>query len=673
MTSFKLTPVWMFIFLLAILIIPVLIGKGYGYGEGFTNRAEYVEITANGYANTVWPIVKSSMHFDKANGNIVLQTGDVVDKIISRKGDETGSSGSVIKLDAPLTTTVESAWTSWSAKRETNQLFYMPWDKTTFVHLATGGVHTSGFCFNGSDKFVGEYDEKSPGITQTHGYTSLPATNDDRIETHSMFKKKVFHLKNANLLYDISSGCIIVPKAADSVVIYDRAGDVVNYEGVKTATGTTSGSLKIVTAGTDEGKIDFSLGDGGKYTLMSGKEFKPWIFNIATGTGAEAAENAVALAKKEVVAKTDLKNKADAAVAAATTSTATASTDLTSAAKVATDNLVTVTNDLNTAVAALNNLVTKSVVIMPYGVKTLIATFVKQSDNVNLIDVKRFDEKGLVSSSSTNASASASAGAGAGADGVPKPEEPPKPGDLPSADSAISEYYKWYWYWNKTGKTMSDDYMLKTQVVPPVCPSCPVASCPATSIVSQGTSGVGGTPITSAIQSVTGTTGDVIKSLGSGASNIGLGAVDLAKGTVGETADLARDVVGGTTGLARDVVGGTVGLAAGAVGGTVGLARDTVGGTIGLAKDVVGGTVGLAKDVVGGTVDLAKGAFGSGSGSRSGSGSSRNYSYETGSKSGSSSNSGPGPSDPYTYNGALSLKPTSTFMPVTADFSAFSR
>jgi hypothetical protein len=304
---------------------------------------------------------------------------------------------------------------------------------------------------------------------------------------------------------------------------------------------------------------------------------------------------------------------------------------------------------LTQANITLIGLITKLVVIMPYGVKTLIATFINNSGKSELIDVKRFDESGLVNPSSTNTNDNSNDIS------VPKPDEPPKPGDLPSADSAISEYYKWYWYWNKTGKTMSDDYMLKTQVVPPVCPSCPVASCPATSIVSQGTSGVGGTPISSAI-----------KSLGSGATNLGLGAVDLAKGTVGETADLARDVVGGTTGLARDVVGGTVGLAAGAVGGTVGLAREAVGGTVGLAKEVVGGTVGLAKDVVGGTVGLAKGALSSGS---------RSGSYGSGSNSGSNSrpSSSAGPTDPYTYNGALKLKPTSTFMPVTADFSAFSR
>jgi hypothetical protein len=186
----------MFIFLLAILIIPVFIGKG--YSEGFTNRDGYEEKSVTGYANKVWPIVqvpsmKSSMHFDKANGNIVLQTDDKADKIITRKGDETGSSGSVIKLDSPLATTVESAWTTWSAKLGEAELYYMPWDKTTFILASNAGF--SGFCFDGSKHFVGDYDSEPTGITRFRGYDTLVATQDDRLDTHDMFKKECISFK----------------------------------------------------------------------------------------------------------------------------------------------------------------------------------------------------------------------------------------------------------------------------------------------------------------------------------------------------------------------------------------------------------------------------------------------------------------------------------------------
>jgi len=36
-------------------------------------------------------------------------------------------------------------------------------------------------------------------------------------------------------------------------------------------------------------------------------------------------------------------------------------------------------------------------------------------------------------------------------------------------------------------------------------------------------------------------------------------------------------------------------------------------------------------------------------------------------------NQSAGPMNPYTYNGALSQKPSSNFMPLTADFSKFGR
>ena len=49
-------------------------------------------------------------------------------------------------------------------------------------------------------------------------------------------------------------------------------------------------------------------------------------------------------------------------------------------------------------------------------------------------------------------------------------------------DKFLEDYYKWYWYWNSTeagnnnsqNPSFSNDYLLKTQVVPPVCPSLPI-------------------------------------------------------------------------------------------------------------------------------------------------------------------------------------------------------
>ncbi len=617
MKSVKLTPLWMFILLLAILILSVIIGAQ--VSEGFTARSTYVETNVTGYANKVWPLVASSIHFDKANGNVVLQTGATADKIITRRGDETGTASSVIKLDTPLATTVDGVWTSWTVSRDKNQLFYMPWDKITFAHLVTDGVHKSGFCFDGANQTVGEYDWKSPGKTQTRAYLGPLDPGPDSVTPVAQFIKPIYVMKNSPLFYDIASGCLAIKTDPESFDAFDREGNLITMSGLKT-----------VTEGPTKGKIDFSLG---KYTLKSETKFTPWILNIATGATAKEANDAVSAARKVLIA-------AKAANVAKPTDAST-----TAARAKASDNL-------NAKKKVLAALVTKTVLVMPYGVNTLIATFVTEAGVVKLIDVKRFNESGLV---------------------IPPPTTPPDATlPPPSADSAISEYYKWYWYWNKTGKTASDDYMLKTQIVPPVCPSCPAANCPAAAVVSgSGSGSVSGSaaPISDAVKATgsvaektVDTAGNILKSFGSGATSVGLGTVDLAKGAVGGSVDLAKGAVGGSVDLAKGAASGTVGLARDAVGGTVGLARDVVGGTVGLAKDTVKGTVGLAKDTIGGTVNLARGKYSADEGQRASSGGGGSYSASSHST-----------MDPYTYNGQLQNKPTADFMPVTANFSAFSR
>ena len=635
----KLTPIWMFILLLAILIISVLIGAP--VSEGFTTRTSYVETDVGGYTNKVWPLVTSMIHFDKANGNIVLQTGTTVDKIVTRKGDETGAASAIIKLETPLATTMESAHSSWTAERTVGgtkqQIFYMPWDKTTFVHLVTDSVHTSGFCFHDSIKYVGEYNESEPGKTQARGYTSLVTVANDRLETNTMFLKQLYGIKDAGIFYDVSSGCVVIPRSTDAFDVLDRDGKDV-----------TMSTLKIVTEGSTKDKFDFSLGADSKYTLKTGKAFEPWILNIVTG--AEAKTKADDIVAKQAIVTTKYAEN-----------TATTANDSTKAA------LVTAQANLDEAKRALAAIAAKSILIMPYGVKTLIATFVKESGVVKLTGVKRFDASGLIVTPDTTPPGATPPGATPPGDTLPGATPP-------SADSAISEYYKWYWYWNKTGKTMTDDYMLKTQIVPPVCPSCPSVTCASAGTgtgvgggAGTGTGIGGGQPISDAVKTTgsvaekaIGTTGDIMKSFGSGAKDVGLGTVDLAKGTVSGTIGLAKDVVGGTVGLARDTVGGTADFV-----------KDAARGTVGVAKDTLGGAVDLTKDTLKGTIKLAKGKYRTDndtSYSWAGRNQTTGYNYDYDDDDGKS-----GPMDPYTYNGALKKRSTSTFMPVTANFSAFSK
>lgn len=188
---------------------------------------------------------------------------------------------------------------------------------------------------------------------------------------------------------------------------------------------------------------------------------------------------------------------------------------------------------------------------------------------------------------------------------------------------------KWYYYFKTIGNDpailFKNDYIRKTQIVPPVCPTCP--NCAVASGVCNNCGGNGGS------------------------------------GTTDSSGSLIRDAAKGTVNLAKDTVSGTVNLAKDTVSGTVDLAKDTVGGAVDLTKQAVGGTVGLVKDTVGGI--------------RSGI---RNDSNSYRSSSGSTSDSGHGyvpgqgytPVDNYSAYGSLQSK-GSNFMPVTASFSAFGK
>lgn len=241
-------------------------------------------------------------------------------------------------------------------------------------------------------------------------------------------------------------------------------------------------------------------------------------------------------------------------------------------------------------------------------------------------------------------------------------------GSIPSllgqgSDSYISEYFKWYWFWKKSSGSslnnpnddFSEDYILKTQIVPPVCPSCP--SCPSCSTgttggvcANCGGNGGSGTLTTNGNTVVA----DTIKDKNIVRTAVG-GAVDLGKDAVGGAVDLTKDAVGGAVDLTKDTVKGAVGLTKETVGGAVGLAKDTVGGAVGLVKDTVGGAVGLAKDVL--TPNPMYIGQTNSNGAQVGQ---PRYGTQTTN------------ADIYSYYGALPSR-SSNFMPITADFSSFGK
>ena len=233
-----------------------------------------------------------------------------------------------------------------------------------------------------------------------------------------------------------------------------------------------------------------------------------------------------------------------------------------------------------------------------------------------------------------------------------------------------SDYWKWYWYWNSTNTPpggFSDDYMLKTEVVPPVCPACPAyqVNCGGNgNMGSKGSSGSQGTNLSDAVGTTVTTAGDVAGK-----------ALDSGTAALDKTLDTASDLLKSTGSGAMQLTNTVLDSAGNLVSGTADLARDTATGTVGLARDTVTGTVDLAQDTASNTADFVRdmnyGAHRTGSATGS---SAAGYYQQHGTMAGYQANNYLTPAmDPYTYNGQLPDRPESNYIPRTNSFAAFSK
>jgi hypothetical protein len=136
---------------------------------------------------------------------------------------------------------------------------------------------------------------------------------------------------------------------------------------------------------------------------------------------------------------------------------------------------------------------------------------------------------------------------------------------MPNTGLNSSEYWKWFWYWNTTsntsvsnagslnigGKNYSEDYLLKTQIVPPVCPGC-ASGCPTCSngvsnskpSQSQENATPNNTPILSAVNNTVGTAGNVLNNTVDAAGNLLNHTVDAAGNVLNHTVDAAGNILG---------------------------------------------------------------------------------------------------------------------------------
>ena len=351
------------------------------------------------------------------------------------------------------------------------------------------------------------------------------------------------------------------------------------------------------------------------------------------------------------------------------------------------------------------------IVYVPNAKKTLVALVCyNNNEKLDLRNVCRFNENGLDVGEPASTSSGINTGINTGSNDEP---------DLTT-----------------TADFDLDDYMLKTQIIPPVCPSCPSCNYNNGSACNQcgGNGGcgtrtsngdslvTGGNPIRGAIDTsgnvagrqadssgnvvggVVNAAGNVVGGAVTAAGNVAGGAVTAAGNVAGGAVNAAGNVAGGAVNAAGNVINNTVDAAGNVVNKTIDTAGNVVNNTVGAATNVATGALGAATNVatgalgaVGNVASSAFGAFGNvlggatnmlqpSAGTSAGAMPSQSYQQPNqqvgtqmqqsgGASSGSQYpvNGSTSTTDPYSYYGQLPVKRPTEFMPITADFSSFSK
>lgn len=294
---------------------------------------------------------------------------------------------------------------------------------------------------------------------------------------------------------------------------------------------------------------------------------------------------------------------------------------------------------------------------------------------------------------------------------------------MTASNAAIFNYLTTFMQYGPEGGNMNpfavptlqsgSDYILKTQIVPPVCPSCPGCTASTGTVCSncggQGGSGTltcngssvidaagklvldkngkpmacsspAGTSVSISNNGVaqSATAGDVANNLinttGNVITNAESNAVDLLKSAGTGTSNLLQSAASGTTSVLSNTVSGTKDFAKETASGVKDFAKDTASGIKDLAKDTGSGVKDLIQDTGTGlskflTANATRVNNNGGASQTNAIGRQGQYSGSVGTNYGTNTQY----TDPYSYSGMLPAKSPSNFMPITADFSSFGK
>jgi len=303
-----------------------------------------------------------------------------------------------------------------------------------------------------------------------------------------------------------------------------------------------------------------------------------------------------------------------------------------------------------------------TVMYWPTGENTLIAVFENRNSN-GYIPIKktvRFTSSGVWTSPDTT--------------------PPPKTGDNKDSSGNLDisggqggnygDFWKWWSYFNSNAVGgVSNDYMLKTQIVPPVCPSCP--ACQGGACTNCGGQGGSGSMSSDGSSLAVKGPSAAIASLGQSAGQTITGTAAAAGLTAVGAGAVAGNVISKTVDTAGNIVGKTVDTAGNVINRTFDAAGNIVDKTFDAAGGVANATGNLLYSAGSGVSNLLSsdptrvGYEQSYRGPRAGSNNTGIYQPLP-----AQQQKGGSQIDPYTYNGALQSK-GGNFRPVTTDFSSF--
>lgn len=677
----RLSPLFLFLLLLIVLIVSYIFTETYKpyskesfigfYGSTASNTTG---LTVPKYSNPVNKLYDNDF-FDPINGNILRVYGTAYDSktaqdttgttinhidIIDRSGKSTTFTKDQ-QITANTLTSIPNSYLSWSAVSTdsayssitSNQLFYIGWGQQTYIHIfdLSNSLNACGYYYSGTggSPIYTNFNTILPKMVvapienNKNNNTYIIDNNPENDETQNSDTDCANKDRNPNtyISYQFTSQILYIPKTGNLRII-NKSGNSVIY----------NRNGQVVSSISSEDTIPSST--------------TPWTISDLDG----------------------------------------------------------------------NNLV----IYIPIQTKTIIAILGLNTDKTtySLISVKRFNSDGTIQSDENTVVAiptSGHDGRGGRKTGGRSGEKDGLYGSFLTAFdnnftskeksqmmNNMMRSFKGFMMGNNAGNIgdvgdvnytnqQINDYILKTQIIPPICPQCPQfpagTTCSSCGNVAAGPSsrspvaaaGPSGSPTTfykelkelgsetkDLIKSTGSGTADLLRSAGSGTKDLledtGSGAKDFIKDTASGTKDFIKDTASGTKGFIEDTASGTKQLLEETGSGGKQLLKETAGSITGLAKETASGAVDLTRSAVKGTVGAVKG-IGSdiaglfkddreqgrgaraavGGGAAGGVGSAGYYGG-SGAK---------GPQNPWTYNGLLSEKPTSQFIPITADFSKFSR